>query len=66
MRTKQQLLRALVVDITADVDDTVREVILTIHWHGGQHSQLRIRKPKTGEHANSGVMSPAIPTNSRP
>jgi excisionase family DNA binding protein len=50
MRTKQQLLRALVVDITADVDDTVREVILTIHWRGGQHSQLRIRKPKTGEH----------------
>ena len=27
-----------------------REVVLTIHWRGGQHSQLRVRKPKTGEH----------------
>ena len=50
MRARQQLLRALVTDIIADVDDTRREVVLTIHWRGGQHSQLRIRKPKTGEH----------------
>jgi excisionase family DNA binding protein len=50
MRARQQLLRALVVDIVADVDDAAREVILTIHWRGGQHSQLRVRKPKTGEH----------------
>jgi excisionase family DNA binding protein len=50
MRARQQLLRALVADIIADVDEAVREVILTIHWRGGQHSQLRVRKPKTGEH----------------
>jgi excisionase family DNA binding protein len=50
MRARQQLLRALVADIIADVDEAVREVILTIHWRGGQHSQLRVRKTKTGEH----------------
>jgi excisionase family DNA binding protein len=50
MRTRQQLLRALVVHIVADVDETTREVILTIHWRGGQHSQLRVLKPKSGEH----------------
>jgi len=50
MRTRQRLLRALVIDITADVDDATREVVLTIHWRGGQHSQLRVRKPKSGEH----------------
>ena len=50
MRSRQQLLRALVVDIIADVDEAVRDVILTNHWRGGQHSQLRIRKPKSGEH----------------
>ena len=50
MRARQQLLRALVVDIIADVDEAAREVILTIHWRGGQHSQLRVRKPKSGEH----------------
>jgi DNA invertase Pin-like site-specific DNA recombinase len=50
MRTRQRLLRALVIDITADVDDATREVVLTVHWRGGQHSQLRVRKPKSGEH----------------
>jgi len=50
MRSRQQLLRALVVDIIADVDEAVRDVILTIHWRGGQHSQVRVRKPKSGEH----------------
>lgn len=37
----------------ADVDDDARDVILTIHWHGGQHSQVRVRKPKSGEHGQS-------------
>jgi excisionase family DNA binding protein len=50
MRARQRLLRALVTDIIADVDEAAREVILTIHWRGGQHSQLRVRKPKSGEH----------------
>lgn len=50
MRARQQLVRALITDIIADVDEKAREVILTIHWQGGQHSQLRIRKPRTGEH----------------
>jgi excisionase family DNA binding protein len=50
MRARQQLLRALVTDIIAEVDDAVGEVVLTIHWRGGQHSQLRVRKRKSGEH----------------
>ncbi len=50
MRARQQLLRALVVDIIADVDEKTREIILTIHWRGGQHSQLRVLKPRTGKH----------------
>ena len=50
MRARQRLLRALVTDIIADADEAAREVVLTIHWRGGQHSQLRVRKPKSGEH----------------
>ena len=46
MRTRQRLARALITDIIADVDEATREVILTIHWRGGQHSQLRLRKAK--------------------
>jgi DNA invertase Pin-like site-specific DNA recombinase len=50
MRARQRLVRALIKDIVADVDEKAREVVLVIHWRGGQHSQLRIRKPNTGEH----------------
>jgi excisionase family DNA binding protein len=50
MRARQRLVRALIKDIVADVDEQAREVILVIHWRGGQHSQLRIKKPRTGEH----------------
>lgn len=49
-RTKQRLLRTLVEEIVVDVDDSTREVILVIHWKGGQHSEIRVIKPKTGEH----------------
>lgn len=50
MRTKQRLVRALIEEIVVDVDDASREVILVIHWRGGQHSELRVRKPNPGEH----------------
>jgi excisionase family DNA binding protein len=50
MRARQQLLRTLITEIVVDVDDDARDVVLTIHWRGGQHSVLRVHKPQTGEH----------------
>lgn len=50
MRTKQRLVRTLVEEIVVDVEDSTREIVLVIHWRGGQHSELRVRKPKPGEH----------------
>src|SRR5436305_1451031 len=50
MRARQQLLRALIADIIVDVDEKARDVVLTVHWRGGQHSELRVRKPRAGEH----------------
>jgi DNA invertase Pin-like site-specific DNA recombinase len=50
MRTKQRLVRALIQEIVVDVDDISREIVLVIHWRGGQHSELRVRKPASGEH----------------
>jgi DNA invertase Pin-like site-specific DNA recombinase len=50
MRSRQQLLRALIAEIIADYDQSAREIVLTIHWRGGQHSELRVPKPRSGEH----------------
>ena len=53
MRTRQRLVRALITEIIADVDEAAGEIVLVIHWKGGQHSELRVKKPKTGEHGCS-------------
>lgn len=50
MRTRQQLVRALINDITVNIDEAACEIVLTIHWKGGRHSVLRLRKPQSGEH----------------
>lgn len=49
-RTRQRLVRTLITEIIADVDETAGEIVLVIHWKGGQHSELRVKKPKSGEH----------------
>ena len=53
MRTRQRLVRTLITEIVADVDAKAGEIVLVIHWKGGQHSELRVRKPKSGEHGCS-------------
>src|SRR5215467_237018 len=40
-------------EIIVDIDDAAGEIVLVIHWTGGQHSELRVRKPRTGEHGCS-------------
>jgi DNA invertase Pin-like site-specific DNA recombinase len=50
MRSRQQLVRTLIADIIAGYDASSREIVLVIHWRGGQHSELRVQKPRSGEH----------------
>ena len=50
MRLKQRIVRILIHEIVADVEDTKNEIVLVIHWAGGRHSEHRIQKPLTGRH----------------
>lgn len=50
MRLKQRITRILIQEIIADVDDTAGEIVLMIHWAGGRHSELRVKKNLTGHH----------------
>ena len=50
MRLKQRIVRILVHEIIADVDEKASEILLIIHWAGGRHSELRINKNSTGRH----------------
>lgn len=48
---KQRIIRILIQEIVADVDERTQEVVLVIHWVGGRHSELRVPKLKTGQHS---------------
>ncbi len=50
MRLKQRIARILIEEIVADVDDAAAEIVLLIHWTGGRHSELRMKKNLTGRH----------------
>jgi hypothetical protein len=51
MRLKQRIVRILIAEIVADVDQENQQIVLLIHWTGGQHSELRIKKNATGKHS---------------
>jgi DNA invertase Pin-like site-specific DNA recombinase len=41
---KQQLVRVLIKEVVADVDEERDEAVLWIQWSGGHHTQLRARR----------------------
>ncbi|MFN2184004.1 MAG: recombinase family protein [Anaerolineae bacterium] len=53
MALKQRIVRVLVQEIVADVDEAQHEVVLLIHWVGGRHSEIRVNRPRTGQHGNA-------------
>jgi DNA invertase Pin-like site-specific DNA recombinase len=51
VRLKKRLVRALIHEVVADVDEEVAEVVLVVHWQGGVHTELRVPRRRRGQHA---------------
>ena len=49
-RTKQRLTRILVQEVVIDLDDASNEAVVTIHWHGGRHTETRVARTRTGRY----------------
>jgi hypothetical protein len=64
IRLKQRLVRILIDEIVVDVDEKSSEVVLVIHWSGGRHSELRVKKNGIGKHRRC-TAEPAGPANRR-
>ena len=47
-RLKQRIVRILIHEIIADVDDEAGAVVLVIHWQGGRHTDVRVPRPARG------------------
>ena len=45
---KKRVVRTLIQEVIVDVDATAGEVILTIHWKGGVHTELRLPRRRRG------------------
>ena len=50
---KKRILRTVLDEIVVDVDNESRRVILQLHWKGGVHTPLRVRKNRSGEHGRT-------------
>lgn len=50
MRTKQRIIRILIQEVVLDLDDSANEAIVTVHWTGGRHTEIRVARVRTGRY----------------
>jgi hypothetical protein len=57
--TKQRLTRILIQEVILDLDEATNEAVVTVHWVGGRHTELRIARTSTGRYPEDVHPSPA-------
>jgi DNA invertase Pin-like site-specific DNA recombinase len=45
-RTKQRLTRILIQETVIDLDEQSNEAVVTVHWTGGRHTQIRVARTR--------------------
>ncbi len=48
-RLKKRIVRTVIHEVVADIDDVASEIVLLIHWIGGVHTELRLPKRRRGQ-----------------
>src|SRR4029453_836439 len=48
-RLKKRIVRTIIHEVVADIDDAAAEIVLVVHWIGGGHSEMRLPKPRRGQ-----------------
>jgi DNA invertase Pin-like site-specific DNA recombinase len=48
-RLKKRIVRTVIQEVVADIDDEASEIVLVIHWIGGAHTELRLPKRRRGQ-----------------
>lgn len=47
---RKRIIRVVLEEAVVDVDPKAGRILLDLHWKGGVHTQLEVRKNRTGEH----------------
>jgi DNA invertase Pin-like site-specific DNA recombinase len=58
MRTKQRLTRILIQEVIIDQREEAKEVVVTIHWTGGRHTEIRVARIRSGRYPEDRHPSP--------
>lgn len=48
-RLRKRIVRTLIHEVVADIDDTTSEIVIVVHWSGGVHSEIRLPKRRRGQ-----------------
>ena len=48
-RLRKRIVRTVIHEAIADVDDDAAEIVLTLHWMGGAHTEHRLPKRRRGQ-----------------
>ena len=48
-RLKKRIVRTIIHEVVADIDDDAAEVVLVVHWIGGMHSEIHLSKRRRGQ-----------------
>lgn len=54
-RLKKRIVRTVIHEVVADIDDAASEIVLLVHWIGGVHSELRLPKRRRGQRNSTGA-----------
>ena len=49
VRLKKRIVRTLIEEVLVDLDSSASELILTLHWRGGAHTELRLPRRRRGQ-----------------
>jgi DNA invertase Pin-like site-specific DNA recombinase len=48
-RIKKRIVRTVIQEVVADIDDDAAEIILLVHWMGGIHTEIRLPRRRRGQ-----------------
>lgn len=48
-RLKKRIVRTVIQEVVADLDDDASEIVLLVHWAGGAHTEIRLPKRRHGQ-----------------
>jgi hypothetical protein len=57
-RTRQRIAHILIREVLIDHDDAAHEAVVTIHWLGGRHTELRIARVRSRRYSKDSGLSP--------